>query len=327
MASDKWTVAATIIFAVLLVGAFAGGPIASKLLGHNGFDQFPYAANFNQKPVGPWSYVPALNNAVGSLPDGDLAPPPPHTKKTLLILGADGPEGRDEFIRVLDGGKTSIEIAIGATLFALFIGVPLGGIAGYFGGIIDAVVARTTEAVMAFPLLLFLVFASVQLDHTLDPIGYGWWLPPGVFAEALLIGVFTSFYPTRLVRAQILRMRNAEFVESAEMVGASHARILARHLLPHVVPTIIIWGAFAIATNILIEVGLSFIGAGVQPSTATWGSLLSTTWGTLLSPQNYDSRIYSVWQTICPTAAIALAVLSLNQLSEGLRRALAPWAI
>jgi ABC-type dipeptide/oligopeptide/nickel transport system permease subunit len=220
-----------------------------------------------------------------------------------------------------------MEIAIGAMLIALLIGIPLGSLGGYFGGITDAVVARTTEAVMAFPLLLFLVFASVQLDRTLGGIGYGWWFPRGVFAEALLIGVFTSFYPTRLVRAQMLRMRNAEFVESAEMIGASHARILVCHLLPHVVPTVLIWGSFAIATNILVEVGLSFIGAGVQISTATWGSLLSTTWGTLLSPQQYDGHLYTVWQTICPTTAIALAVLSLNQLSEGLRRALAPWAI
>ena len=110
------------------------------------------------------------------------------------------------------------------------------------------------------------------------------------------------------------------------MVGASHWWILRRHLLPHLAPTVLVWGAIAIATNILLEVGLSFIGAGVQVSTATWGSLLSTTWGTLLSPQTYTSESFTPWQTIFPSLAILLAVVSLNQLSEGLRRALDPWA-
>ena len=322
---DRLSFAALVIFLLIVVLSFAGGPLASRLLSHNGYDQFPYAANINMKPVGPFTRVPALNNATGTTVSGDLAPPPRGTKTTLLVFGADGPLGRDEFIRVLDGGKTSLEIAITGMLVALLVGMPLGSLSGYFGGATDAVVARITDMVMAFPLMLFLVFASVQLDHVLDPIGYGWWFPPGVLAEALLIGLFTSFYPARLVRAQVLQLRHAEFVESAEITGASHTRILVRHLLPHLIPTILVWGAVAIATNILIEVGLSFIGAGVQVSTATWGSLLSTTWGTLLAPQTYTSTDFTPWQTVFPTVAILLSVLSLNQLSEGLRHALDPW--
>lgn len=317
--------AAFCVFAVILFASFAGGPIASRALGHNGYDQFPYSANINQKPVGPFTRVPALASAVGNTASGDLAPPPKGTKTTLFVFGADGPLGRDELIRVLDGGKTSLEIAIGGALIALMIGLPLGALAGYFGGVGDGIVARLTEAIMAFPLMLFLVFASVQLDSTLRPIGYGWWLPNGVFAEALLIGLFTCFYPTRLVRAQVLQLRTSEFVESAEMIGSSHWRVLRRDLLPHLVPTMLVWFAIAIATNILLEVGLSFIGAGVQVSTATWGSLLSTTWGTLLAPQNYNTENFTPWQTVFPTVAILLAVVSLNQLSEGLRQALDPW--
>lgn len=322
---DRWTLASLCIVAVVVVGSFAGGPIASRILGHNGYDQFPYSATITQKPVGPWTRVPALNDAVGNTASGELSPPPPGTKTTLFVLGADGPLGRDELIRVLDGGKTSLEIAIGGVLIALLIGIPVGSVAGFFGGIGDAIVSRITEWIMAFPLLLFLVFASARLAHVLDPIGYGWLFPRGVFAEAMLIGVFTSFYPTRLVRAQTMQLRNAEFVQSAEMVGSSQTRILLRELLPHLVPTILVWGAIAIATNILLEVGLSFIGAGVQVSTATWGSLLSTTWGTILAPGSYNSANFTPWQTICPTVAILLAVVSLNQLSEGLRRALDPW--
>jgi len=232
--------------------------------------------------------------------------------------------GHDEFIRVLDGGKASLEIALGAVIVSLLIGLPLGAVAGYFGGLREAIVSRFTETVMAFPLILFLVFASVQLDAQLTPIGWGQIFPRGVFAEALLIGVFTSFYPTRLIRAALLPLRDAEFVEAARMVGASSWRILRKHLFPHLVPTLIVWGAIAIATNILLELGLSFIGAGVQPETPTWGSLLSTTWGTVYQPQTFNSENFTVWQTVFPTLFILVTVVSLNQLSEGIRRATEP---
>ncbi|MGH3003241.1 MAG: ABC transporter permease [Gaiellaceae bacterium] len=314
------------VLALILFASFAGGPIASRLLGHNSNDLFPYSANIAEQPVGPLTWVPDLNDAIGNTADGELTPPTKGTATTLFVLGADGPLGRDELLRVLEGGKTSLEIAIGGMLMALLIGVPLGALAGYFGGLGDAVVSRLTEWVMAFPLMLFLIFASVQLDKVLTPIAWGNVFPQGLFAEALLIGVFTSFYPTRLVRAQLLQLRNAEFVESAIMVGASHWRVLRRHLLPHLLPTLLVWGAIAIATNLLLEVGLSFIGAGVQPTTPTWGSLLATTWGTFLQPQTYNSQNFTPWQTICPSVAMLLAVVSLNQLSEGLRRALDPWA-
>ena len=178
---------------------------------------------------------------------------------------------------------------------------------------------------MAFPLLLFLVFATAKLSPSLRGVSYGWLLPSGVFSEALLIGIFTSFYPTRLVRAQLLTLRNAEFVEAAHMIGASDWRILKRHLLPHLVPTLLVWAPIAVATNILLEVGLSFIGVGVQPSTPTWGSLLATAWGTVYQPIS-SGRGQTPWQTIVPTVAILVTVLSLNQVSEGVRRAIEPWA-
>jgi ABC-type dipeptide/oligopeptide/nickel transport system permease subunit len=316
---------ALIVVATVVVLSFVGGPVASRVLGHNGYDQFPYAANISQKPVGPISVVPDLNNSAGLLPSGELAPPPKGTPSTLLTFGADGPLGRDEFIRVLDGGKTSLEIAIGGALVALLFGLPLGAVGGYIGGVGDAIVSRITDTIMAFPLMLFLVFASVQLDSKLRGIGISWWLPDGVIAEAMLIGLFTSFYPTRVIRAQLLQLREAEFVEAAEMVGASRWRTLRHHLLPHLVPTILVWAAVAVATNILLEIGLSFIGAGVQVSTATWGSLLSTTWGTLFQPQTYNSDNFTPWQTVFPTVFVLISVVSLNQVSEGMRQALDPF--
>lgn len=321
---DRWSMVAAVIFASILFLSFFGGAIASAALGHNGTDIFPYAANINRKPVGPLTWVPDTHVAYGYGQDGDLAPAPKNAPKTLFIFGADGILGHDEFIRVLDGGKASLEIALGGVIIALLIGLPLGAVAGYFGGFFEWIVSRFTETVMAFPLILFLVFASVQLDSVLTPIGWGQTFPRGVFAEALLIGVFTSFYPTRLIRASLLPLRHAEFVEAARMVGASSWRILRKHLFPHLVPVLFVWGAIATATNILLELGLSFIGAGVQPETPTWGSLLSTTWGTVFQPQTFNNQNFTVWQTVFPTLFILIAVVSLNQFAEGIRRATEP---
>ena len=124
----------------------------------------------------------------------------------------------------------------------------------------------------------------------------------------------------------MLTLRNAEFVQASRMVGASTSRIIRRHLLPHLVPGLLVWAAIAIAANILLEVGISFVGVGVQASTPTWGSMLSTTWGTVFSPRTYDAVSYTPWQTMIPTVAILLTVVALNQLSEGIRRALEPWS-
>jgi peptide/nickel transport system permease protein len=316
---------ALIVVAVLVVAAFAGGAVLTRAVGHNGIDPFPYAAPGGQRPVGPLSRVFAISNA--PVDDyGAIMTPPRGTPKEMFLLGGDGPLGRDEAIRLLDGTRTSLEVAIFAALLALAVALPLGAAAGYFGGKLDALVSQLTETLMAFPLLFFLVFASAKLASTFRPIGWSWVIPAGVLGEALLIGIFTAFYPLRLIRNDMQRLRTAEFVESADMVGASHRRIIVGHLLPHLVPTILIWAAIAIGTNILLEVGLSFIGLGVQPSTATLGQLLSQTWGTVYAPRDYDNSLYTPWQTIFPTAMILLTVVSLNQIAEGVRRAVGPWS-
>jgi ABC-type dipeptide/oligopeptide/nickel transport system permease subunit len=294
-------------------------------VGHTSTDQFPYAANENFKPVGPWTRV-STASSIRSDDYGDILPPPKGTPTTLLVLGADSVLGRDELLRLLDGGRTSLEIGFFAVFVALIVGVPLGMISGYFGGFTDTVVSRLIETIMAFPLILFLVFASVRLSNTLTPIGYGSVLPEGVIAVSLLIGLFTWFYPARLVRAEMLTLKNAEYVEAARMVGASTQRIIRRHLLPHLVPGLLVWAAIAFAANILLEVGISFVGVGVRAPTPTWGSMLSTTWGTVFSPRTYVAASYTPWQTVLPTVAILLTVVALNQLSEGIRRALEPWA-
>ncbi len=324
--ADRGGLAALLVFAAVLFASFAGGPILSTIVGHNGFDQFPYATNTNLDPVGLWSRVPKTAQVrLGQY--GQTLPPPKGTPTTLMVLGADGPLGRDELIRVLDGGKASIEIGIFAVLLSALIAVPLGCLAGFYGGVTDAVVSRLTEWVMAFPLIFFLVYATVHVAPTLRPIGWGRVVPSGVFGIALLIGVFTSFYPLRLIRGQLLVLRNAEFVESSRMVGASGLRIIRKELLPHLVPILLVWGAVAVATDMLLEVGLSVIGVGVQASTATWGNLLAQTTGTIYSVSSGTGSDghHTTWHTVWPTLAIVVSVISLNQISEALRRALEPW--
>jgi ABC-type dipeptide/oligopeptide/nickel transport system permease subunit len=317
--------AALVFLSLILLSGLFGGAVATRLVHHNGVDPFPYASNGNLRPIGPWTRVPALSYArIDEY--GRLQQPPQGTKQALFVLGADGPLGRDELIRLLDGIRTSLEIAIGGAFFALLIGLPFGILAGYFGGWTDSVVSQFTETLMAFPLLLFLIFASARLGPQVRAVHYSWVLPSGAFGEALLIGAFTAFYPARLVRARLLILRRAEFVDASTMVGASHARIMVRHLFPHLVPTILVWSGIAVGTNILLEVGLSFVGVGVQPSVPTLGQLLATTWGTVQAPRIYNGVSYTPWQTIFPTLVILVTVVSLNQLSEGVRRALDPWA-
>lgn len=320
---DRWSLASLVTVALVVLLGLFGGAVVGRLVGHNGTRQFAYAANANLRPVDPLTRISAPAQAPINA-YGVLGAPRPGTRTTLLVFGADGPLGRDELIRLLDGVRASLEIGVGAMLVALLIGLPIGAAAGYFGGFVDVVATQFTETVMAFPLILFLLFANRYLTQDIRSVYWGSIVPQGVVGEVVLLGVFTSFYPMRLVRAQAAVLRNAEFIEAAHMVGASTWRILRRHLLPHLAPTLLIWGAVAVGTNILAEIGLSFLGIGVQPDTPTLGNLLSVQWGTVFNPKTYDSHGYTPWQTIFPMMTIVLVVFSLNRLSEGVRRAIEP---
>jgi ABC-type dipeptide/oligopeptide/nickel transport system permease subunit len=323
---DRGGFVSLVAAAAIVLLALFGSATVSRLVGHDGNTPFLFAASAEHRPVRPWTHVPTPKTPTFDA-YGNLLTPNKGTKSTLFVFGADGPLGRDELIRLLDGLRTSLEIGIGAMLVALVIAVPIGAAAGYFGGVVDAFVSQFTETVMAFPLLLFLLFANRYLIGDIRSVGWSWVVPQGAIGEAVLIGTFTAFYPIRLIRAQLFVLRNAEFVEAAHMVGTSTWRILRRHLLPHLAPILLVWAGVAIGTNILAEVGLSFLGIGVQVSTPTLGSLLSAVWGTIYNPQTYNSKIYTPWQTIFPMVTIVLTVVSLNRLSEAIRRALEPRAV
>src|SRR3954469_21968167 len=138
---DKVGMVALVLTILILLAIFAGAPIATRVLGHGPNDLFPYAVNVNAKPADPWTWVPDLNVATQT-GEFEIDKPPPGTENTLFFLGADGPLGRDELLRVLYGGQTSLEVALLATFFALLLGSTLGMLAGFYGGWLDGVVSR-----------------------------------------------------------------------------------------------------------------------------------------------------------------------------------------
>ena len=300
---------------MLAIAVVAGPPLVSRLVGHGPNDIFPYAVSDTLKPVGLWTRVPDTGMY------SDLGPP---EEKTLLVLGADGPLGRDMLLRLLDGGRASLTIALGGTLLATAIGAILGAFAGYYRGLVDATVSRVTELVMAFPLLFFIILLASTVAGRFDDVTLGGLLQPGALPLILIIGCFTWFYPARIVRAEMLALRQSEFVEAARMVGASDRRIIRSHLLVHLAPSLIVYSTLLLATNILLEAGLSFLGVGIRLPTASWGSLLATSWGTARNPSPLLPEQTTIWLTVLPSVAILVAVLAFNLLGEGLRSALDP---
>ena len=305
----------------VLLACFLGEPIAAHLLGHGPNDIFPLAADVNLKPAGPWSHVPAVHGVTGVTE---------HTPRTLFVLGADGPLGRDQLLRLLDGGRTSLEIALGASAIAVALGLAFGLSAGYYGGWVDAGVSRATEFVMGFPILLFLVAIGRIVSDRYDRITLHGALAPGVLSLVVTIGIFSWFYPARLVRAEVFSLRDREFVEAARMVGAGDLRIMLRHLLPQVVGSTVVYASLIVASTIILEAALSILGLGVGLPDATWGNMISTNWGTLLAPggpktQLESAFVHTSWlTTFWPTLVLFLTVLAFSLLGEGVREALDP---
>jgi peptide/nickel transport system permease protein len=297
---DKVAIAGGLFVVILTLAAFIGAPIAKALLGHG-----PNDLNFNAidptllKPVGPWTHVTSFFDP---------------SKKDLYILGADGSTGRDEFLRLLYGAQVSLEVAVGATTIGMVIGVLMGAAAGYFRGWVDTIISRLTEITMAFPYFLFVIALASTVGSRLDSVTLGIF-GQGVLTLVLVLGVFSWFYPARIMRAVVLSLREKEFVEAARMVGASDSRIIRSHILPHLVAPIIVYSSLTVAANVLAEAGLSFLGLGIKLPTASWGNLLAT------APDYYRLQpLLMVW----PGVAVLLTTLAFNLLGDGLRDAFDP---
>ena len=302
---DKFAIGGGIYIVLVILIGFVGAPIAAHFLGHGPNDQF--SGGLDPKtilPVGPLTEVSTqpYPGAVGNF------------QHTFFVLGADGQLGRDEFLRLLYGAQTSLEVAIGATLMAMVVGVLMGALAGFYSGVTDTVISRITEIVMAFPVLLFVIALASTAGERLNGVTLGF-LSPGVVTLIFVLGIFGWFYPARIVRAQVLSLREKEFVEAARMIGTNDWKIIRSHILPHLVAPIIVYSTLVVASNILAEAGLSFLGLGIQQPTASWGNLLST------APDYYLTQ---PWLMVWPGIAVLLATLAFNLLGDGLRDAFDP---
>jgi peptide/nickel transport system permease protein len=168
---------------------------------------------------------------------------------------------------------------------------------------------------MAFPLLLFIVAVAATVGPQLNAITIGGIFPNGVVTLVLIFTLFGWFYPARIMRAQVLSIREKEYIEAARMIGASDARIIRSHVLPHLIAPMIVYSTLIVASYVLFEAGLSFLGLGIQAPTASWGNLLAD------APQYYTTRpLLMLW----PGLAVLLTTLAFNLLGDGLRDAFDP---
>jgi len=225
------------------------------------------------------------------------------------LLGTDQ-LGRDLFSRLLDGARISVSVAFVVQLVILAIGVPIGALAGWFGGRLDNLLMRLTDVVYAFPDLLFIILMSVAFRETF----FGQALD-GLLLVFVAIGITSWVTVARLVRGQMLALKETEFVEAARAIGVSDRRIVLRHLLPNGIGPIIVAVTLGIPGAILAESTLAFIGVGVRPPRASWGSLIAE------GQKFVRSEPHLV---IFPAIFIALALIGFTFLGDGLRDALDP---
>lgn len=214
--------------------------------------------------------------------------------------------GRDVLSRILYGARVSLKVGFIAMGIAILTGTLLGAIAGYYGGIIDSIIMRIVDVMLSFP-TLFLILAVVAV------------LEPSIYIIMVVIGLTGWMDVARLVRAEVLSLKEREFVLAARAMGASSARIIFKHILPNALYPVIVAATFSVGGAILIESGLSFLGLGIQPPEPSWGGILSV---------GKDYITVAWWMSLFPGIAIFLTVLSFNLLGEALRDALDPkkWA-
>jgi len=214
-------------------------------------------------------------------------------------LGTDD-VGYDVLGRLMVGGQTSLEVALGAAVVAVVVGVLFGAIAGYIGGLADSVMMRVVDAILSIPALFLLLFlASVAT--------------PSVGTLIVVVGLIAWLIPARLVRAETLSLRKREYVEAVRVMGGGSPRIVLRHIVPNTIGTVVVNATFQIADAILLVAALSFLGLGIPPPAANWGGMLS-------NGLNYTYSGYW-WLVYPPGVAIVLTVVCFNFIGDALRDA------
>ena len=210
--------------------------------------------------------------------------------------------GRDVFTRVIYGARTSLLAGVVAVAFAFLIGVPIGLIAGYFGGFLDALLSRINDAMLACPFLILAIALAAFLG-------------PSLRNAMIAIAITTAPIFMRLTRGQTMAVKVEDYIEAARAVGNPNWRIALRHILPNILPALLVQATLSIATAIIAEATLSFLGLGQQPPAPSWGSMLNAAQRFLVN---------APWMAIWPGLAIFMAVISFNLVGDGLRDALDP---
>lgn len=237
----------------------------------------------------------------GLTPDGQPIPSTLLQGSFRFPLGTDA-NGRDLLSRILYGARVSLLVGVLANSLAVALGTIIGSVAGFFGGLLESVLMRFTDVMMAFPTLL--------LAMTLVAI-----LKPSMWIIIVVIGAVYWTWIARVVYGQVSALRERDFITASRALGATRIYSLIRHILPQLVPTIIVWGTLGIATNVMLEASLSFLGIGVQPPTPSWGGMIQ-------QAQSYYRT--APWLVIFPGLAIMVTVFAFNLLGDGLRDALDP---
>ncbi|MCK6567522.1 MAG: ABC transporter permease [Anaerolineales bacterium] len=221
--------------------------------------------------------------------------------------------GRDVLSRIIHGGRVSLAVGLFSTLLSISLGVAVGALSGFFGGWIDSILMRVTDAFLTFPSIFVLIILGAFLREQQLFI-----LQNSIFVVIVIIAALSWMWPARLVRGLFLVLREKEFVSASKALGGSSFRLIVRHILPNCAGPILVSGTLQMASAIITESGLSYLGFGVQPPTPTWGSILSTA----------QNQIFTApWLGFFPGMMIFITVMAVNYIGDGLRDAFDPYVI
>jgi peptide/nickel transport system permease protein len=274
-----------------LVALGIAAPLVAKITGHGPNQSFSTGAG-------------AMTNDFG-LPLG------PNSK---FWFGADGSLGRDLFVRVIYGIRTTLTVALLATAISVAVGVVLGIMAGFFKGVVDTVISRIIDIILSMPILLFAIGIVAACSTTKEGC-LGGLIKPGVPVVVAVIALFSWPYIARIVRGSTLSIREKEFIEASRSLGAGNRRIMFKEILPNLLAPILVYSTLIIPSNILFEAYLSFLGLGLPQRVPSWGRMLSDA-----------ARLFEVawWLMLFPGLFLFMTTLAFNLLGDGLRDALDP---
>ena len=249
----------------------------------------------------------------------------PHPPSQKHLLGTDS-NGRDILARILHGARLTLMVSIGAVVLFIFIGTFLGAVAGYYGGWVDIGIMRLVDVMLSLPILFFILILQMVLKPSILGVFdnllkfplfkvFKVAMEPSFFSIILVIGLTGWAGTCRLVRGQVLSIRETDYVDAARAIGASDLRIIFRHIIPNAMAPVIVSATLGVASTILLESALSFLGYGVQEPNASWGGMLN-------KAQSYMT--IAPWTVFFPGMLIVLTVLAFNFMGDGLRDALDP---